>query len=91
MLEWRLAPDSPWRSPHAPSLDQETLLLCDHGYSSSLAAATLADLGFSNAGDVVGGFDAWRNAELPMAKARSHALAPGELIGMRPPESEPDR
>ena len=37
VLEWRLAPDSPWRSPYAPELDQEILLLCDHGYSSSLA------------------------------------------------------
>jgi rhodanese-related sulfurtransferase len=86
VLEWRVAPDSPWRSPYAPSLDQETLLLCDHGYSSSLAAATLSDLGFGNAGDVVGGFEEWCNAGLPTAKARNHTLAPGERVGMRPPE-----
>ncbi len=86
VLEWRLAPDSPWRSPYVPDLDQEILLLCDHGYSSSLAAATLKDLGFANAGDVAGGFAAWREAELPTAQARDHALASGELVGTRPPE-----
>ena len=86
VLEWRLAPDSPWRSPYAPDLDREIVLLCDHGCSSTLAAATLNDLGFANAGDVVGGFAAWREAELPTAQARNHALAPGELVGMRPPE-----
>ena len=37
-------------------------MLCDHGFSSSLAAASLVDLGFERAGDVVGGFDAWRDA-----------------------------
>ena len=86
VLEWRLAPGSPSRSPYAPDLDQEILLLCDHGYSSSLAAAALQDLGFANAGDVVGGFTAWHQAELPTAGARNHALAPGEWVGMRPPE-----
>jgi rhodanese-related sulfurtransferase len=86
VLEWRLAPDSPWRSPYAPDLDQETLLLCDHGYSSSLAAATLRDLGFINAGDVVGGFAGWCEAQLPTAKAHNHELGPGERVGMRPPE-----
>ncbi len=86
VLEWRLAPDSPWRNPYVPDLDQDILLLCDHGCSSSLAAATLNDLGFAHAGDVAGGFAAWRHAELPTAQARNHGLAPGELVGMRPPE-----
>lgn len=86
VLEWRLAPDSAWRSPYAPDLDQEILILCDHGYSSSLAAATLVDLGFHKAGDVVGGFAAWRLAGLPTVAARQPELAPGELVGMRPPE-----
>jgi rhodanese-related sulfurtransferase len=86
VLEWRLAPDSPWRSPYAPDLDQELLLLCDHGYSSSLAAAALHDLGFINAGDIMGGFEGWREVALPTAKARDHELAPGEHAGMRPPE-----
>lgn len=86
VLEWRLAPGSAWRSPYAPDLDREILVVCDHGYSSSLAAAALVDLGFIAAGDVVGGFEAWRLAGLPTMAARSHVLAPGELVGTRPPE-----
>ena len=65
VLEWRLAPDSAWRSPHAPPLDARVILLCDHGESSSLAAAALLDLGFERTADVVGGFEAWEAAGLP--------------------------
>lgn len=86
VLEWRLAPDSQWRSPYAPDRDHEVLIVCDHGYSSSLAAAVLVDLGFIRAGEVVGGFQAWRDAQLPTTVALSHDLAPGELVGTRPPE-----
>jgi rhodanese-related sulfurtransferase len=84
VLEWRLDPDSPWRSPHVGGLDRRILLLCDHGYSSVLAAATLAELGFEQAGDVVGGFRAWREAGLPVAPAPPRRA--GELAGMGPPE-----
>ena len=69
VLEWRLDPDSAWRSPHAPGLDERVILLCDHGESSSLAAATLVQLGFDQAGDVVGGFGAWVAAGLPVTAA----------------------
>lgn len=86
VLEWRLAPDSAWRSPHAPDLDQEVLVVCDHGYASSLAAAALADLGFSRAGDIVGGFEAWHLAGLPTMAPHCHNLAPAELVGTRAPE-----
>ena len=86
VLEWRLAPDSPWRNPYAPDLDHDVLLLCDHGCSSSLAAANLIDLGFMNAGDVVGGFEAWREANLPTVPAPNHERDTGERVGMRPPE-----
>ena len=86
VLEWRLAPGSAWRSPYAPDLDREILVVCDHGYSSSLAAASLVDLGFIRAGDVVGGYEAWRLARLPTIAAPSHDLALGELVGTRPPE-----
>jgi rhodanese-related sulfurtransferase len=86
VLEWRLDPESPWRSPHAPPLDGQVLVLCDHGFSSSLAAAVLVDLGFERAGDVVGGFEAWRDAGLPVAPP---SPARGTLPGMAPPE--PDR
>jgi rhodanese-related sulfurtransferase len=84
VLEWRVDPDSPWRNPHVGGLDRRLLVLCDHGYSSSLAAATLVQLGFEQAGDVVGGFAGWREAGLPTAPAP--APKPGELPGMGPPE-----
>jgi rhodanese-related sulfurtransferase len=84
VLEWRLDPDSPWRNPHADGrTDREVILLCAHGYSSSLAAATLVDLGFERAGDVAGGFVAWRAAGLPVAPAPRPALG---LPGSGPPD-----
>jgi rhodanese-related sulfurtransferase len=85
VLEWRLDPGSAWRSPHVGELDGRVVLLCDHGCSSVLAAATLVDLGFTRAGDVVGGFAAWRNAGLATA-APTRLRSPGELPGMQPPE-----
>jgi rhodanese-related sulfurtransferase len=83
VLEWRLDPDSPWRNRHAGGLSREVILLCTHGYSSSLAAATLVELGFARAGDVIGGFAAWRDAGLPVAPAPSAAP---ELPGSGPPD-----
>lgn len=47
-------------------LDRTIILLCNEGYSSSLAAASLRDLGFRQPGDVLGGFFAWVNAGLPV-------------------------
>jgi rhodanese-related sulfurtransferase len=86
VLEWRVDPDSPWRNPHVGSLDRRLILICDHGYSSVLAAATLRELGFERAGDVVGGFEAWRRAGLPVADGRSIRERDGELPGMGPPD-----
>lgn len=86
VLEWRLDPSSPWANPHLCCLEREIILLCDHGCSSTLAAGVLVDLGFRDAGDVAGGFLAWREAGLPIAPAPDHTLAPGELVGMRKPE-----
>jgi len=63
VLEWRVDRTSMWRNP---ALDAAPLILiCDHGYSSVLAAATLIDLG-RDAGDLVGGFAAWVAAGLPV-------------------------
>jgi rhodanese-related sulfurtransferase len=63
VLEWRVDPASEWRNP---ALDSARLILvCDHGYSSVLAAATLVELG-RDAGDVIGGFEAWAAAGLPV-------------------------
>jgi rhodanese-related sulfurtransferase len=69
VLEWRLAPDSESRSPHAPGPDTRVILLCDHGESSSLAAAALHDVGFVDTADVIGGFAAWQAAGLPTVEA----------------------
>jgi rhodanese-related sulfurtransferase len=84
VFEWRLDPASEWGSPHAPGVDQRVVVLCDHGFSSILAAATLVQLGFTRAADVVGGFEAWRDAGLPVAPARP--TAPGELPRMGRPD-----
>ena len=58
VLEWRLDPTSLDRLPVASSADIRYILACNQGYSSSLAAATLRDLGLSRATDLVGGFQA---------------------------------
>jgi rhodanese-related sulfurtransferase len=58
-LEWRLDPTSAHRIPEA-SADRRVILVCNEGYSSSLAAATLRQLGVVRATDLVGGYRAWR-------------------------------
>jgi rhodanese-related sulfurtransferase len=68
VLEWRVDPASDHRDPAVAGLEDEVLLLCHEGYQSSLAAAVLHDLGFQRAGDVAGGFRAWRAAGLPVEK-----------------------
>lgn len=66
-LEWRLDPASGCSDPSlGDDLDRHVILLCDEGYQSSLAAATLQALGFQRATDVDGGFQAWRAAQLPV-------------------------
>ena len=59
VLEWRLDPTSPHRLAEAGDPDREVVVVCNEGYSSSLAAATLRDLGLRRATDLVGGFQAW--------------------------------
>ena len=66
VLEWRLAPDSQWRIDAVTGLDTRVIVVCDEGYSSSLAAATLKEPGLVNATDVIGGFQAWKGAGLPV-------------------------
>ncbi|MGY1710047.1 rhodanese-like domain-containing protein [Geodermatophilus sp. SYSU D00758] len=65
-LEWRFDPDSDARLPEATGHDVEVVLFCDEGYSSSLAADSLRALGLRRAADVIGGFQAWRAAGLPV-------------------------
>jgi len=67
VLEWRLAPDSEWRIDAVDGPKTRVIVLCNEGYSSSLAAATLKELGLVNATDVIGGFQAWKAAGLPVS------------------------
>ncbi len=66
VLFWRLDPTSASADPSVADPDRRVILLCAHGYSSSMAAATLRDLGFGRATDVDGGFEAWVAAGLPV-------------------------
>jgi rhodanese-related sulfurtransferase len=59
VLEWRLDPSSPHRLPLATDTDVRYVLVCNEGYSSSLAAATLQELGLHRATDLTGGYQAW--------------------------------
>ncbi|HEY3507034.1 MAG TPA: rhodanese-like domain-containing protein [Actinocatenispora sp.] len=65
VLEWRFDPTSAHRLAEATDHDVRVIVLCSEGYTSSLAAASLQDLGLRNATDVVGGFRAWQDAGLP--------------------------
>ena len=65
VLEWRLDPRSDARLPFADSYDLEVIVTCQEGYTSSLAAAALQDLGLHRATDLAGGFAAWQAAGLP--------------------------
>ena len=65
VLEWRLDPTSPHRIPEVTGPDQEIVVVCDEGYASSLAAATLRQLGLHRATDLAGGFQAWRRTFSP--------------------------
>ena len=67
VLEWRLDPASDARLPVAGSYDLQVIVMCSAGYTSSLAAASLQDLGLSAATDLDGGFQAWARAGLPVA------------------------
>ena len=59
VLEWRLDPSCPYRSELPVDADTQVILVCDEGYSSSLAAATLQELGLRRATDLDGGYQAW--------------------------------
>jgi rhodanese-related sulfurtransferase len=84
VLQWRCDPGSGWSNPHVADRSLPLTLVCTHGYSSSLAAASLVELGFEHAGDVAGGFAAWCEAGLPVAVAPPVEI--GRLPGMGDPE-----
>ena len=66
VLEWRMDPASGHSDPAVGGLDRRVIVVCDAGYASSLAAVALRELGFARATDLVGGFQAWRSAGLPV-------------------------
>jgi rhodanese-related sulfurtransferase len=78
-LEWRFDPASDARLPWVTGYDLRLIVACEQGYTSSLAAASLRDLGLDRATDVIGGYQAWAAAGLPTARAAECAavLAPG--------------
>lgn len=69
VLEWRLDPTSPAALPGFDDHGRRVVLVCDEGYASSLAAASLRDLGLTNVTDLAGGFQAWRSVAGPQVAA----------------------
>jgi len=78
-LEWRLDPCSDARLPWVTGYDHRIIVFCVDGYTSSLAAAALQDLGLHRATDMIGGFRAWTEEGLSWAAAGAAevTLAPG--------------
>jgi rhodanese-related sulfurtransferase len=60
VLEWRLDPTSPDHIPEVTDASRRIIIVCNEGYSSSLAAVTLRQLGLARVSDLVGGFQAWK-------------------------------
>jgi rhodanese-related sulfurtransferase len=85
VLEWRFDLDS-LPNPYLNGLDEPVILICDHGCSTILAAATLVELGWRNAGDVIGGYEAWAAAGLPTGPAPLRSHPAGAPVGMDPPD-----
>jgi rhodanese-related sulfurtransferase len=65
VLEWRFDPASDARLPWVDGYDQRIIVFCSEGYTSSLAAAALQELGLAGATDMIGGFAAWAADGLP--------------------------
>jgi rhodanese-related sulfurtransferase len=73
VLKWHLDPANGYRLPELRDLDHPLVVVCNGGYSSSLAAANLVRLGFTDVGDLRGGVHAWRRAGLSLVEPdRSH-------------------
>ena len=68
VLYWRLDPTSGHDDKSLSDRDRRIIVVCADGYSSSLAAATLREIGFSRATDIDGGFTAWAAAGLPVER-----------------------
>jgi rhodanese-related sulfurtransferase len=66
VLEWRCDPSSEHRDPRIDGRERQLIIMCNEGDQSSLAAATLHELGLTRTTDLDGGFQAWRAAGLPV-------------------------
>lgn len=79
VLGWRVDPetDPTFRNPHVGGLDQHMVLVCAHGFSSSIAACLLQHIGFTRATDLEGGFEAWVAEGLPLVAAPPEPHVPG--------------
>ncbi len=91
-LEWRFDPGCDARLSWVTGYDHRVIVFCVDGYTSSLAAAALQDLGLQRATDVIGGFRAWKAEGLPSAPggAGTVTLAPGAAAALFP-RSPPGR
>lgn len=69
IIEWRVDPTSGWEDPDVVARTGPVIVMCDEGFASSLAAATLRDLGIDDATDMVGGYQAWKAEGLPTEPA----------------------
>ena len=83
VLEWRVDPNSGYSNPVVADNEVELILVCHEGYSSSLAAASLRAVGRTRVADLIGGFQAWREAGLDTIAAPP---PPDGLPGMRGPD-----
>lgn len=72
-LEWRCDPTSPWRHPDIRDHECRLIIVCNEGFQSSLAAATLQQLGMRHATDLDGGFVAWKQAGMPVVAGGASA------------------
>lgn len=70
VLEWRFDPRQEASLPGV-TLGDRVIVICQEGYTSSLAADSLRSIGIEQATDVVGGFAAWRELGLPVARLRA--------------------
>jgi rhodanese-related sulfurtransferase len=83
VLEWRFDPSSDARLEIAEH-DLPVIVLCSEGYTSSLAAVALQELGVWRATDVVGGYAAWQQADVPLRAGPSHLVgSPDEPVDLQ--------